>query len=240
MDRLLLQKKTYETLPPKLYFEALTKGNKLQRFWHDKKFWSVLRSIDINRTTRVIDIGCGPGVLLSRIFRHANATVGLDISKNQVRFTNNLLKNNQNIVGACQNLPIRDNSMDCAFMVEVLEHLPPDDAEKVLKSIFRVLKKSGVLILTTPNYRSLWPVIEFFWNKINPINYNEQHINKLNIKKLRLLLTIAGFKDIKMETIFIISPFISLISEKFANKVMTLEKKMFPLRGSLIIVTAEK
>ena len=163
----------------------------------------------------------------------------MDISKNQVRFTQELLGNKQNVVGGSQNLPFKENSLNCVFMVEVLEHIPPEDAEKSLVSIYRTLKRGGIFLLTTPNYRSLWPLIEFFWNKVNPINYNEQHINKQSIGKLRENLVKCGFKNIDVETIFIISPFLSLFSKKLAERFFRIEKKLNH-SGNLIILKAEK
>lgn len=234
------QREIYEILPPDLYYDALTKGNAIQRFWHDQKFESVLNKIDFTQKDYVMDVGCGPGVLLSRIFKKVTLAIGMDISKNQVKFTNDLLKNDHNIVGACQNMPIKESSWDCVFMIEVLEHLPPEDAEKALKSIYKTLKRDGIFLLSTPNYRSLWPVIEFFWNKINPINYNEQHVNKQNINKLRRVLEKVGFKNIEIESIFIVSPLIALISKKVAIKAIELEKMLLTNFGSLIIVKAKK
>jgi ubiquinone/menaquinone biosynthesis C-methylase UbiE len=232
--------KIYDTLPPGLYYDAITKGDNIQRFWHRQKFDAALNKIDFNKTESVLDVGCGPGILLSKILKKVSVTIGMDISKNQVNFTRNLLNNDNNIVGTAQKIPVKDNVLDCVFMIEVLEHLSPQEADSALKSIYNALNRGGIFILTTPNYRSLWPIIEFFWNKINPINYNEQHINKQNIDKLRRSLLNARFKNITIETIFTISPFFSLISEKLALRVLGVEKKIIPSIGSLIIVKAEK
>lgn len=234
-----LTKRYMKHCPPELYYEALTKGNKIQRFWHDRKFSSVLDKIDLTDGYCALDVGCGPGVLLSRISKNLKLAFGLDISKNQVKFTQDLLGNKQNVVGGSQNLPFKENSLNCVFMIEVLEHIPPEEAEKSLISIYRTLKRGGIFLLTTPNYSSLWPLIEFFWNKVNPINYNEQHINKQNIGKLRENLVKCGFKNIDVETIFIISPFLSLFSKKLAERLFRVEKKLNH-SGNLIILKAEK
>jgi SAM-dependent methyltransferase len=240
MDNQVPQKEIYEILPPEIYYEAITKGNAIQRFWHDQKFDTVLNKIDFTQKDYVMDIGCGPGVLLSRIFKKVTLAIGMDISKNQVKFTNDTLKNNHNIVGACQSLSFKDNSLDYAFMVEVLEHLHPEETDRSLKSIYETLKEGGILILTTPNYRSLWPIIEFVWNRINPINYNEQHINKQNIHRLKRSLIKAGFKNIQIKSIFIISPFIAIISKKHAINFIELEKRLLTNFGCLLIIKAEK
>jgi SAM-dependent methyltransferase len=234
------RKKTYEILPPELYYDAITKGNKIQRFWQDHKFKSVLKKCAPRQTDYFMDIGCGPGVLLLKIPKDSGFAMGMDISKNQVKFTNKLLKNNQNIVGVCQNIPLKRNSLDCIFLVEVLEHLSPDEAIKALQSIQATLKSGGDLVLTTPNYRSLWPIVEYFWSKINPVNYNEQHINKQTIDRIQKELINLGFKNIEIETIYILSPFFATLSSRFAELLVKIEKKVLPKFGSLIIVKAEK
>lgn len=50
----------------------------------------------------------------------------------------------------CQDMkPIKDNSFDFVYSVQVLEHL--FYPEKFLKEVHRVLKPRGILILSTPN-----------------------------------------------------------------------------------------
>jgi ubiquinone/menaquinone biosynthesis C-methylase UbiE len=41
-----------------------------------------------------------------------------------------------------------DNTFDCVYSVSVLEHLPPEEREKALREIHRVLKPNGTLALT--------------------------------------------------------------------------------------------
>lgn len=53
-----------------------------------------------------------------------------------------------------QNLPFSDNTFDLILCLDVLEHIKEDD--RVVLEIFRVLKPGGKLILSVPQYPSLW------------------------------------------------------------------------------------
>ena len=78
-------------------------------------------------------------------------------------------------------LPIKSNSIDSVSMIELIEHIDNKDLTYLLKECSRVLKKNGKVYLSTPNYLSLWPLLEFFLNKISPVNYKHEHINKFDI-----------------------------------------------------------
>ena len=79
-------------------------------------------------------------------------------------------------------LPIKSNSIESISMIELIEHIDNKDLKYLLKECRRVLKKDGKIYLSTPNYLSLWPLLEFFLNIISPVNYKHEHINKFNKK----------------------------------------------------------
>jgi len=55
---------------------------------------------------------------------------------------------NVNIVCDCENLPIKDNSVDAHYNVSVLEHVP--SPSKVVFQIYRTLKKGGIVVSSVP------------------------------------------------------------------------------------------
>lgn len=59
---------------------------------------------------------------------------------------------------------IRDNSFDCIFCLEVIEHLHCNPVE-VLKELYKKLRTEGVLILSTPNLSCLANRIRLAFNK---------------------------------------------------------------------------
>ena len=80
-------------------------------------------------------------------------------------------------------------------MIEVIEHLPPADARRLLAEARRLLSPQGRLVVTTPNYRSLWPLIEWGVNRVSRVSYEQQHINKYGRGRLAADLAQAGYSQ---------------------------------------------
>ncbi len=235
---------TYNSLDPRIYYDALNTGNKIQSFWHQQKFAEVLSEAKgIKPDSVVADIGCGPGVLISKLPKN-KLTYAVDVSEQTVRFATELNKklgrNVKGVAALAEKLPFKDNTFDCVFMIEVIEHMPPELEAKALSEVKRVLKPGGQFILTTPNYRSAWPIVEYFWSKMNPVDYMEQHINKKNPGTVRKSLDAAGFRVETVRTFFVASPFVALVSGSLARKITALERKLLPGIGLLVLAKAEK
>lgn len=234
---------TYNNLDPRIYYDALNTGNKTQSFWHRQKFAEVLReATGINPSSVIADIGCGPGVLISKLPKN-ELTYAVDVSEQTVRFATELNKklgkNVKGIAALAEKLPFKDNTFDCVFMIEVIEHMPKELEAKALSEVRRVLKPSGQFVMTTPNYHSMWPVIEYFWSRMNPVDYMEQHINRKNPGSVRKSLSDAGFAVKTVRTFFVVSPFVALVSSSLARKAMALEKAVLPQLGLLVLAKAE-
>ncbi|MBI2143117.1 glycosyltransferase, partial [Candidatus Woesearchaeota archaeon] len=219
---------TYNNLDPRIYYDALNTGNRTQSFWHQQKFAEVLsEASSIHPNSVIADIGCGPGVLISKLPKN-KLTYAVDVSEQTVRFATelnkNLGKNVKGIAALAEKLPFKDNTFDCVFMIEVIEHMPKELEAKALSEVRRVLKPSGQFIMTTPNYHSMWPIIEYFWSRMNPVDYMEQHINRKNPGSVRKSLSEAGFAVKTVRTFFVVSPFVAMLSHSLARKAMALEK----------------
>jgi predicted SAM-dependent methyltransferase len=53
-------------------------------------------------------------------------------------------------------LPWSDNSVDCVYMGEVLEHFTQDDGRRLLAECFRILRPGGILRLRVPDNARFW------------------------------------------------------------------------------------
>jgi len=96
-------------------------------------------------------IGCGSKDEMA-IFQNKKQVTGIDISKTAVESQKKRFPEMQFLVADAQDLPFDDKSFDCIVCSEVIEHLPND--EKFLNGVQRILKKSGILIITAPNWYS--------------------------------------------------------------------------------------
>jgi SAM-dependent methyltransferase len=137
-------------------------------------------------------------------------------------------------------LPLPDGSFDCILLSEVIEHLP--DPKVSIREAARVLRPGGRLFVTTPNYRSFWPVMEWAVDRLNmaPKMAGEQHISRFHPASLRRLLLDCGLGIEYFGTIYHLSPFISLFSQTGAEKQLLDEIERPSSLGMILIAVAEK
>jgi dolichol-phosphate mannosyltransferase len=229
-------KKMYESIEPGYYYKVLEK-NPLQRYWHTKKFSEVIQGRPLKHP--VLDVGSGPGVL-SSLYHVDGTRINLDISYKQLAFSKSKNPDAYNVNGNAYSLPFKDNSIATVFLVELIEHLEHADTSLLFREIRRILKPGGILIVTTPNYLSLWPIIEIIISCIGRIDYTRQHINRYSIKRLVNEVQDAGMVCYRQSTLFIIAPFFAFISERVADWLLSLEKMFQHRMGSILVVEFEK
>lgn len=236
------KKFNYNLIEGGYYHKKFLSGNRIQRFWHRHKFMTVLSKIKPDKSKTVLDVGCGPGTFISLMKRDYKKVYGIDIAKKQIEFAKKNFKQ-KNIIWVASDLEeinFKKNTFDYVCMIEVIEHLEHDKMVDMLKSIKKILKNEGSLVLTTPNYISHWPLVEFILNKISRLDYKEQHITKFTKKNLAELLTNNGFKIKSIETFFIASPFLAFVSNRLAKTILDIERKFINQRlGCLFLVEAK-
>ena len=90
---------------------------------------------------------------------------------------------------------IASDAYDYVITFQVIEHIQQD--EEFVKEIYRVLKKGGKLIVTTPNKkmsltRNPWHIREYTVNELDVIlKKHFQEVEKLSVKELIKLLSIT-------------------------------------------------
>lgn len=99
---------------------------------------------------RVIDIGCGTGVLLEHARRWplAGTPIGIDVSAEAVRHVRD--RDAGRVVrGDAAVLPFRSGRFDLALSVDVVQHLSPEGAARSVAESARLLRPGGTLYLRT-------------------------------------------------------------------------------------------
>ncbi len=128
----------------------------------------LLAALDLRPSLRLLDLGCGPGVLLRALDASAPRVraAGLDEGIDRLREARAAPTPFPLLRGDAQALPFRDASFERVLAAEVLEHLPDDAA--ALAEIRRVLAPGGLLALSVPNagYPFLWDPINRAWSAL--------------------------------------------------------------------------
>jgi SAM-dependent methyltransferase len=137
-------------------------------------------------------------------------------------------------------LPLRDESFDCVLMSEVIEHLEAPQIS--IREAARVLRSGGRLLITTPNYHSFWPLMEWAVDQLNmaPKMAGEQHISRFYPSSLKKLLVEAGLTLEYAGSIYNLSPFLSLISSEGAKRQLQRELDGHSGLGMILVAVAVK
>lgn len=100
----------------------------------------------------VLDIATGEGYGSCLLARKAKRVVGVDISEESIAHAREKYagyKNLDFVRGSCTDIPFERETFDMVVSFETIEHLAEHD--KMLEEIKRVLKKDGLLIISSPN-----------------------------------------------------------------------------------------
>ena len=135
-------------------------------FIHKKLiFPSFFKFIDNDLKGKALEIGCGIGEttkLLAKKFNKLMITA-IDYDKEQIRIANKNknLKNAKFFQRDATNLKLKNSSFDYVMETNTLHHIK--DYIKVIKEVYRVLKKNGIFyLMDISKYLFIWPLRLFF------------------------------------------------------------------------------
>jgi 2-polyprenyl-3-methyl-5-hydroxy-6-metoxy-1,4-benzoquinol methylase len=100
---------------------------------------------------RVLDVGCGRGVLLEEFRRRGWEVQGTELSEQAASYARQTLKIPVEI-GSLETLRFPANHFDAVTLWHVLEHV--GNPRSLLAEINRILKPDGVLLVAVPNFGS--------------------------------------------------------------------------------------
>jgi SAM-dependent methyltransferase len=103
-----------------------------------------------NSRIKVLDAGCGSGYGPAQ-FGPEVSVIGIDVAHDAVQHATETYgsPNVQFLQASCDTIPFADGSFDLVVAFEVIEHL--ERWQDLLSEARRVLKPSGVLLVSTPN-----------------------------------------------------------------------------------------
>ena len=212
---------------------ALKSDRAAQRFWHEAKFRLIERIAMPGKHDRVLDAGCGSGTISRFLSLHAGDVVGIDSNPSAISYARDAYKapNLQFRLGQFDHL-IGDKPFDRVYCIEVIEHLYERQVADVLLLFHKLTNPGGQLFLTTPNYRSAWPLIEWLLDKFNLVAKLDevQHVTHFTKRKLSAMCECAGWKVCHIGTFNGLAPFVAPISRRLA---LGLEQVEFLLNRAL-------
>ena len=169
-------------------------------------------------------------------------SIGLDISKKQIKFANKIYGNKRRkFISYKKKINLKKKFFHSVSIIELIEHLTNSQINFLLNQAHKVLKSGGKIYITTPNYFSLWPLLEIILNKVSKVSYEDQHINKFNFLKIKKIINKKKFKIKSCSSFILFSPFMAFFSfnlSMLVSKYENLFTKFFP--GFLLFIEIEK
>lgn len=156
-----------ETTPERKFDKYETRGNfhwkeflsndiRVYNAYHQSRHKWILKIAGSVRGKKVLDAGCGDGLLTYFLAKAGADVTGIDNEEQGLQFADKhlaLMNSDKSLKYAFVNasvyqIPFPDESFDIVVSCEVIEHIPKP--EKMVAEIARVLKRGGTFILTTP------------------------------------------------------------------------------------------
>ncbi|MEO7922345.1 MAG: methyltransferase domain-containing protein [Chitinophagaceae bacterium] len=232
-------------IPGSYQYDAYYKAGRIQRFWHVTRLEESKAALAVTSGDTVLDIGCGSGLLASFIAGNKDVKVlGIDANPSAIGFCRDTyrLPNLSFEQKTTEDIRFNENSFSRIALLEVIEHISTEQAVKLLGTIQDLLKPGGRLVISTPNKKSCWPLIEWLMDKLKlaPRMGRDQHEILYTRKKLIALAAGAGLECVSQKTLFFISPWIAFFSPRLAKLVHKMGMKLHSKPGSLLLLTFQK
>lgn len=155
------------------YTDAEAKSLRARHLISRQRFALEMVEAAIPPGSRILDAGCGSGVMAGTLMRRGYAVWGLDFAEPMIRQARELHGSDQLMVGDIEHIPFPDNTFDGVVALVVLDYLESD--ERALREIRRVLRPGGRAVIGISNGRSpllhLDVVVQRIDALLRPVDY---------------------------------------------------------------------
>lgn len=232
-------------VPGDYQHRVLHEGWAAQRFWHQGKLDEVERLLEPRAGDVIVDVGCGSGVLAGRLAQHAGTrVVGIDANPAALEFARRTYQapNLEFRAGVADALELQEIAPTKIAFVEVIEHVYPEQARDTLRRFHAALPPGGRLVISTPNARSLWPLLEWTLDRLALVPHLEgdQHVASYTPSSLAALGEEVGFRTYDVRTVHMLAPWLAPLSWRLAERVHALEQRRALPFGALALVSFER
>lgn len=168
-----------------------------------------------NRDARIVDLGCGEGVLVEEYRKRGFDIVGVDYN-----YASDCV-----LRGDITKLDFEDASLDLVMALDVIEHLDFEQQEKAICEIRRVLRPEGRALLTIPNLAHFASRVTFaLTGKLLRTSTIDRHKGDRPIAEYIELCRTHGLELLNRRGLFPTFPLISVLTYLAPSRVVGLHK----------------
>lgn len=149
---------------------------------------------------KILDVGAGAGFFIKAASQHGWEAEGVDVSETAASYGRDILKvriHNRKF----EDTDFGEGTFDAVTLLDTIEHLC--DPLGCLSGIRRIMKKNGVLILNTPDVKSMSRLfLGKDWAVLSPL----EHLYYFNQKTLAVLLEKAWLRPLVIRNLLHFNP----------------------------------
>jgi ubiquinone/menaquinone biosynthesis C-methylase UbiE len=227
------------TIPGGYQLEALLRGWRFQRAWHRARLDLVASLLPPRSGSLALDAAAGSGILTWRFpaERIVNADMRLSACRSVVAHTPSALA----VAGKVTALPFRDAVFSQVYFLEAIEHLSERDGSRVLAELRRVSRPDARCLITTPNYRSYWVLLERALDalRLTPAMAEAQHQSRYDVSSLRRAIQSGGWRIARLGSFNLLAPFVGTVSRRAGARMVDFEAGRTLKAGALLYALCE-
>jgi SAM-dependent methyltransferase len=154
-----------------------------------RKMIEILPNKFLSNSKSICDWGCGTGNFAKAFVAKGHRVFGLD----QKEIVSQIPANSDAFIGISDSSMIHDEELDLIYALEVIEHIIDSEIQNTFSEWRRILKKSGYLLLSTPNEENL-EENSIFCPNCKTHFHSVQHVRSLSRSSISNMLEENGFR----------------------------------------------
>jgi len=156
-------------------FPAYSNPNPLMNFLFWERISHAMKTIEKRgRLNKVLDFGCGSGVMLPFLAERADHIVAVDVDLEPLRRVEKHIAFAKHIHFADTHRDVEKGSLDLITALDVLEHV--DDLDTILAELASLLKPGGEIIISGPTENIFYQVGRFLAGPTYSGHYHVRNI----------------------------------------------------------------
>jgi SAM-dependent methyltransferase len=145
------------------------------------------------------------------------------------------------LVADLAQLPFREATFSCVYFLETLEHLTAEQGREILREVRRVVRPGARCLITTPNYRSHWVLLEWLIDalRLTPPFADGQHVTRYDSRSLVRAVESAGWRVVRAGSFSLVAPLAGMLAPSVGAWATRAEASWAGPTGALLYAVCE-